>query len=207
MKKNSVWIIAALIAALVVAACGSAPVASAPAPAPAPAPAQEAPPPPPPSRAIPRPSWFNDVTPADVLWGIGFINLDDPTLAMQTATQLAQRDVATQLSVLVQSLLTNYARTAGTQNQSSSLRAIEGITKSVVNTNLSGAVPNARMQTDDGTWWVRVSLRKADALKAINDTVDSEAARYADFKAQEALKMLDTEVSKMQSKPLGITEE
>jgi hypothetical protein len=155
---------------------------------------------------VPTPPWFADIPPEDAFWGIGFIKMTNPTLAMQTATQLAQRDVAQQLGTLVQGMLTNYAREAGTLSNPSSIRAVEDITKSVVNTNLSGALPNARVQTADGTWWVRVSLQKADAKRAVNDVVESEAARFADFKAHEALKMLDAEVNKTQSKPLVVTE-
>ena len=189
MKKNSVWLIAAFIAAVVVAGCGS----SAPAVKET-ATAQEA--------APTVPDWLEDIPPRDALWGIGFIKLADETQAMQVATQVAQRAVAEQLGVLVQGMLNNYALTAGTANQESSVRAIENITRTLVNTSLSGATPNARKRMPDGTWWVRVSLQKADAKNAVTNIVDNQAAQFAEFKMRDALKNLDAELDKSQPKPL-----
>jgi hypothetical protein len=59
----------------------------------------------------------------------------------------------------------------------------------------------------DGTWWVRVSLRKTDAQKVANGVFENEASRYADFKAQEATKMLDAQIMQAQSKPTPRSED
>ena len=147
------------------------------------------------------PEWADDLPPEDAIWGIGIAKLQNQSLGLETATTRAQRDVARQLSVLVQGMLTDYAREAGTLNNSSSIQFIESVGRNLVNANLSGATPNARKLMPDGTWWVRVSLKKADAKKVINDTYDNEAARYAEFKAGEALKMMDANLAKFQSMP------
>ena len=153
------------------------------------------------------PEWVNDLPPEDAFWGIGYIKMTNQSLGLEQATNLAQRDVARQLSVLVQGMLTDYAREAGTQNNSSSVRFIESVGRNLVSAQLTGATPNARKLMPDGTWWVRVSLKKADAKKVITDTYDNEAASYAEFRAREGLKALDAELSKYQSKPSPRTEE
>ena len=194
MKKNSVWIITALIMALVVAGCGSAPAATAPVTA------QEA--------ALPTaPDWVDELPPEDALWGIGMAKLQNESLAQQAATSRARRAVAEQLSVLVQGMLTDYAREAGTISDSTSIQLVESVGRDVVSNSLSGAAPNARKRMPDGTWWIRVSLQKADAKKVAASAIDSEAARFADFKAQEALKMLDAQLDKNKPKPLVKTED
>ena len=155
-----------------------------------------------PSVQVPTgPAWVDEVPPEDVFYGIGIANLQNQNLAMQTAIARARRDVASQLSVLVQGMLIDYAREAGTYENSTSIQFIENVTRELVNANLSGASPDRRSQMNDKTWWVRVVLYKADAKKAINDVVDNEASRYAEFKADEALRMLDAQIDRAQSKP------
>jgi hypothetical protein len=147
------------------------------------------------------PEWVDELPPEDALWGIGIARLQNESLAQQTAVSRARRDVAGQLSILVQGMLIDYAREAGTLNDSTSIQFIESVSRDLIDANLSGSVPNARNRMSDGTWWVRVALNKADARKAVNDIVDNEAARFADFKAQEALKMLDQKLSEAEINP------
>jgi hypothetical protein len=153
------------------------------------------------------PKWADEMPPEDAFWGIGIARLQNESLAQQTATSRARQDAAGQLSVLVQGMLTDYAREAGTLNDSTSIQFIETVGRDLINANLSGAVPNARERMSDGTWWVRVALNKADAQKAVNDVVDNEAARFAEFKAQEALKMLDQKLAEASIKPTPRSED
>jgi hypothetical protein len=180
---NRYGFFAAAIGAVLLAGCGSTPAS---------------PPPPPPLNA---PEWVEELPPEDAFWGIGIARLQNESLAQQTATSRARRDVAGQLQILVQGMLTDYAREAGTVNDSTSIQFIESVGRDLVNATLAGAAPNARKRMPDGTWWVRVSIAKADAKKVVNDVIDNEAARFAEFKAQEALKMLDQQLAATQSKP------
>jgi hypothetical protein len=165
--------------------------------------------PPPESAAAPAsaPEWIDELPPEDAFWGIGTAKLQNESLAQQAATSRARRDVAGQLSVLVQGMLTDYTREAGTLNDSTSIQFIESVGRDLINANLSGASPNARKRMPDGTWWVRVALNKADAQKAITDVVDSESARFSSFKAQEALKMLDQKLVEAEVKPTPRSED
>jgi len=154
-----------------------------------------------------EPVWVDDLPEDDVFWGIGIAKLEDKSLGLETATARAQRDVARQISVLVQGMLTDAARAAGTLNNPNTSQFIQSVGRNLVNANLTGASPNARKLMPDGTWWVRVSLRKSEAKKVINDVYDSEAARFAEFKAKEGLKEMDAEIAKYKSKPVPRSED
>ena len=147
------------------------------------------------------PEWVNELPPRDEFWGIGFAKLQNEGLARETALSRARRDVAAQLSTLVQSMLTDYARESGTLQNTASIQSIERIAQELINVNLAGAVPNAQKRQDDGTWWIRVSLKKPDAQKVVNDVFATEASRYADFKAAEASRMMQDRINQTQSKP------
>lgn len=186
MKKLNL-LFALPLAALLLAACASQPAAQ---------PASAA------QKVSTVPDWYeNEVPPEDVFWGIGFAKLADDTTSVDRAGYRARRDVAAQLSAMVQAMLTDYTRTAGTLENSTSLQFIESVGRELINAQLNGAVINKRAHMEDGSWWIRVQFRKADAKKAITDIIDNEAAQFAEFKAQEALKMLDAQLANTQSKP------
>ena len=153
------------------------------------------------------PGWINDLPPNDEFWGIGLAKLQNESLARTTATSRARSDVAAQLSTLVQSMLTDYAREAGTLQNTTSIQFIESVTRNVVNMEVNGASPNKQEKMPDGTWWVRVVMKKADAQKQVSDIIESEASMYAEFKAQEALRMLDYQIGQTQSRPTPPSED
>jgi hypothetical protein len=99
---------------------------------------------------------------------------------------------------LVQGLLTDYAREAGLANNSVSTVHIENIGRNLVNANLTGARINKREMTTDGTWWVRVEVMNSEIKSTVNGIYDNEAARYAEWKKDEALKRLDSMLAAQQ---------
>jgi hypothetical protein len=135
------------------------------------------------------PEWISEVPPEDAFWGIGYVNLENKDLALWVAATLSWKDVAMQLSILVQSMLNDYAGEAETLIS-------ENITSKIAEVDFSGGLINTCEQTADGTWWVRVSLPKVEAREFINDIIGSEAARFADLKAQEVLKLLDAQLER-----------
>ena len=147
------------------------------------------------------PSWVDELPPSDMYWGIGFAKLQNEGLARDTATARARSNVAAQLGVLVQGMLTDYARESGTLNNSASIQSIERIGREIIDMNLTGATPNAQTRMNDGTWWGRVGISKANLQRELNDIFQTEASRYADFKSQEAQRMLDAQLKQAQSRP------
>jgi hypothetical protein len=184
MKRISVLVVVIAAVALTMG-CGSSPAASQ---------AQQA--------APPAPDWLEEIAPEDAFWGIGQAKLQNESLAMETAESRARRAAAMQISVMVQGMLTDYAKESGLAQNSRSIQSIERIGRDLVDMNVSGAIPNARKRMPDGTWWVRVSVKKADAQRSIGAIVNNEMADFAEFKADQALRMLDSQLGKNQSKPM-----
>ena len=150
------------------------------------------------------PDWIDELPGADVFWGIGVAKMQDASLALETATARATRDVARQLAVLTQGMIIDHSRQAGTINNPSTSQFAESVGRNLVNKNLVGATPVKRSRMPDGTYWVRVALKNGDAKKAVTESYDNEAARYSEFKAREALKMLDFELNKDKPQPTPV---
>jgi hypothetical protein len=69
--------------------------------------------------------------------------------------------------------------------------------------DVSGARPIKRWEAPDGTWWYLVEMRKSDAKSAAASILGNQEAAFAEFKAQQALQMLDAQLAKNE-KPLQV---
>jgi hypothetical protein len=177
-----------LIFALLAAGCGSTPAAA-------------------PTVGDPNmPPWINEQAPEDVLWGIGVSSNTSMSLRLTMADADARADIARQLQTLAQGMVTNYQREAGGITDAAAMGFQESINRQLTQATLTGAVRDLSWTTPDNkTLWVRVKMSKADAAKSVaaevDKVVESEASRYAEFKAMDSLKMMDTELDKYSSKP------
>ncbi|MDR0449979.1 MAG: LPP20 family lipoprotein [Treponema sp.] len=178
---------AALFLALSAFGCKSQPASTAPGP-------------------VTLPPWINDTAPEDVLWGIGSARQSSSQMSMTTAETRARADIARQLNTVVEGMITDYTRDAnmGTANQAT-IGLQESINRQLSQAQLTGARRDQLWTAPDGTFWARVVYSKADAAKfaadSIKNVVDNEEARYAEFKAMEAAKMMDEQLSKYKSDP------
>ncbi|MDR0630217.1 MAG: LPP20 family lipoprotein [Treponema sp.] len=137
----------------------------------------------------------------DAIFGIGSAKLATVNQSLTMAEARARQSLAFQLNANVQAMITDYARSAGTTNSQASLEFSESIGRQLTQTTLSGAIPVRREQTKDGTFWVLISYSKADAARAAADIIENEASRYAEFKAMEALKLMDQQLERIDTKP------
>jgi hypothetical protein len=130
-------------------------------------------------------------------------------MSMTMAETRARAGIARQLNAKVEDMVTDYSRDAGTVGSQTALSLQEVVTRQVTSMQLNGTRPLQRWKAPDGTYWFLLSYSKADAQKVlselINSTVDSEAARYAEFKTDEALRMLDAQLAKNE-KPVMVNE-
>jgi hypothetical protein len=133
------------------------------------------------------------------IYGFGSARLNNQELARQTAESRARRSIADNLSVQVQGMLTDYSREAGTLKESGSLQLIENVGRQTTNMKLNNVKILKRERSKDGTWWVLASYSKDAAKEELSNIIENEASRYADFKAQEALKMLDAQLDKQRN--------
>jgi len=151
------------------------------------------------------PEWLNDLPPAGMIWGIGTAKQSSTSMSMTTAEARARTSVARQLDALVQAMFTDYNLDAGNVNSQANTSLQEDVSRQITDINLSGSKPIKRWQAKDGTWWFLVEYNKANARKEIASILGNEEALYAQFKAQQALQILDAQLAK-NAKPLQVSE-
>ena len=170
MKK--IAIVALIIVAVILAGCGSSPSASAPVPS-------------------GMPPWINDIPPDDVIWGDGFANLANPQRNLETAEARARTAIARDLDSRVQAMFTDYFMEAGGANT----ELVESVSRQVTDMRLTGTRRVQAWEAPGGGLWVRVQYNKADARNAVASIINNQEALYAQFKAQQALALLDHQLS------------
>jgi len=156
-----------------------------------------------PGAATDVPPWLNDFPPEDAIWGIGSAKQSSVSMSMTTAEARARTAIARQLSTKVQAMFTDYNLDAGNVRNQASTSLQEDVSRQLTNMDVSGARPIQRWQGKDGTWWFLVEMKKADAKKQVASILGNEEAAYAQFKAQQALQMMDAQLAK-QNKPLVV---
>ncbi|MFP3042895.1 LPP20 family lipoprotein [Treponema primitia] len=149
------------------------------------------------------PEWLNDFPPEDLLWGVGIAKQSSDALSMSTAEARGRTALARQLSTKVEAMLTDYLRDAGTVGNQTALALQEDVSRQITSLQLNGARPTKRWKAPDGSWWILVEYKLSDAKSALTNVIDSEGARFAEFKAEDALKMLDAQLAKSE-KPLKV---
>jgi len=142
------------------------------------------------------PPWLNDLPGDDALWGIGSAKQTSPQASMTTAENRARTSLARQLNVKVQNMFTDYNLDAGNVKNQANTSLQEDVTRQITNMDVSGARTIQRWQGKDGTWWFLVEMKKADAKKQMASILGNEEAAFAQFKAQQALQMLDAQLAK-----------
>jgi len=152
------------------------------------------------------PPWVTEQPPEDMLWGIGVSSNAQQQMRMTMADSGARADLARQLQTMAQGMVTDYAREAGGIDNTAAMQFQETVSRQIAQANLQGAVRDVMWTTPDNkTLWIRLKISKADAAKSAaaeaQKAVDSEAARYAEFKAMDALKMMEMQLNKNSTSP------
>jgi hypothetical protein len=147
------------------------------------------------------PPWIDERAPADAFYGIGAARMQRQERSIPSATARARRDIAEQLNVLVQGMLIDYFDQGGNISNEDANDFTMSVGRELVNASLAGAEPINRTQTTDGYWWIRVALSKDDAKREIINTVNRQASRYSQVRAEDALRNLDTLLERTNSIP------
>jgi hypothetical protein len=149
------------------------------------------------------PPWINDIPDEGEIWGIGIAKQSSPAFSMQSAEERGRVAIARQLSSKVEAMFVDYNLDAGNSNSLANTSLQENVSRSITNMNVSGTRPIKRWQAPDGTFYILMALNKADAKAAVASILGNEEALYAQFKAQQALQMLDAQLAKNE-RPLQI---
>jgi hypothetical protein len=144
------------------------------------------------------PEWLNDLPPEDAIWGIGIAKQSSPSMSMTTAEARARVAIARQVQAKVQAMFTDYNLDAGNVNAQANASLQEDVSRQITNMDVSGARPIKKWEAPDGTWWFLVELKNADAKNTVASILRNEEAAFAQFKAQQALDMLDYQLEKQE---------
>jgi hypothetical protein len=136
---------------------------------------------------------------------VGAAKQSSEQMSMTVAEARARTGIARQLTIQVEAMLTDYMRDAGTVGSQTALSLQEDVSRQITSLQLNGARPLKRWKAPDATWWYLVEYKVSDAKAAISDVFNSEAAQFAEFKADEALRLLDAQLAKNE-KPVPVTE-
>ena len=140
----------------------------------------------------------NPVTSSTHLFGVGSARFsNNSSESMRAADARARTDLASKLGTEVQAMIIDYTRIAGTEiNQTTALTFYENISRQLTNATLRGVEVVQRDRSKDGTYWTLVRISKEDAAQVAAEIIESEASRYAEFKAMEALKMMEQQLNR-----------
>jgi hypothetical protein len=144
-------------------------------------------------------------TPDDQFVGLGMANLANDSLSRTTAQARARADIAAQVAVSVETMLTDYAQESGVDDNTQTLTFVERISKEVADIELRGAITKEQYPSSDGTWYVMVYFPKASLIDEVDDVfVRNEDAAFAEFKADQALARLDSEIEDNPPRSAGV---
>ena len=153
------------------------------------------------TKGLDVPDWFLVPPQADdMIYGIGVDTRSDMARAKDIAASRARADIAKQLSVTVETMLTDYFQEAGEGDNTQAIEMIESITKEVAEVDLKNAILKETYPVleKNGEYTMYV-LVEYDKTKAVEEEVSqifqrNESAAFAEFKSQQALERLNAEL-------------
>ncbi|MDR0718388.1 MAG: LPP20 family lipoprotein [Treponema sp.] len=136
----------------------------------------------------------------DYIYGVGSSSFKKQGDALKQADALAKVDIAEKLKTEVQSMVIDYTRNAGTEDNQTSLDFYESISRQLSNATLTNVEVVKREKMKNGSLWSLLRMSKSDAARdaaaAVAQAYENEASKYAEFKAMEALKMMEEQLDK-----------
>ncbi len=149
----------------------------------------------------PQPEWVNMVPKvADVHYETGYARLSNKANSIKRANADAKEKISQWINTKVQSVVVNYTSDFGAGDDRQAIEAYESISRQVSETSLMGVTQEAVWVDQEGGIWVLLSMPKENTLKAFEVASKSfeqnDAAAYAQFKMNEALKMLESTLAK-----------
>jgi len=150
---------------------------------------------------VPQPEWVNK-TPKDAenFYAIGYAKKSSKQISITAAEQDGRDQIARWVGTSVKNALTNYTNEAGEKANTQTITYFESISKQVAEQTLNGVERNEVWVDYEGGVYVLLMFPKANLNKAFEDETNAafsrnEAAAFAEFKAKEALQLLDKETA------------
>lgn len=190
MKKTGI-VLSILLAAIIMASCASAPDSTT---------VIEQPPE---RRDLPQ-FFLNPPVYEDQIVGLGMAKMSSDSISRQTAVARARTDIAFQMDTRVESMLTDYFQEAGSGEDVQAITFVESISKQITNIELKNAKTVEVYAAVDGNWYAMVTYPLRELVSEVENLFQrNETAAFAEFKADEAMRRLD---SSLEDQPLVTTE-
>jgi hypothetical protein len=131
----------------------------------------------------------------DVIYGVGAADYDDVNMAITMAENRARVSIARELDSRVKGMIDDMTQAAGASREDS-LSFAQTVSRTLTEARLSGARRVETGEADDGTIYVLVSMKKADASKQASDIINREKIKYAAFENWNAQRDMDAALDK-----------
>jgi hypothetical protein len=150
-----------------------------------------------------RPDWvLNPPQDEELIYGMGSAVSTNESRGWTMAENRARSSISYQITALVQGMQTDYQRQSGTDGNQVGMEFFEGIGRQLTDNALSGARVAKRGIGKDGTYYVLVSYAESAIRNTVSLQINNEGARYAEFKAKEALAAMDAALAKRRTPTL-----
>lgn len=177
MRRTLIYFAVIAIAAVLVA-CGSQPD-----PTP-----QQAP------EEIPE-FYLNPPMAEDAIYGVGSAKMSTLDNSRRMALSRARNDIAFQMRAVIESSIVDYAQEAGVDGNNQVISFVENVSRQVTETTLQGARTEEVAMGSDGTVYALVSYPRNGFEEAAQEAFSrNEDAAFAEFKADQALEYLDSQL-------------
>lgn len=148
------------------------------------------------AEGVPQPDWVNS-TPraADVHYETGYAKLSNKANSIKRANADAKEKISQWINTTVETVVVNYTSDMGSGDDRQALEAFESISRQTSNNALMGVTQESLWVDPDNGVWVLLSMPKENTVKAFEAASKefelNEAAMYAEYKMDGALKMLE----------------
>lgn len=154
------------------------------------------------AEGVPMPEWVRNIPKAeDVMYFVGEgRGGKTPTAKKNSALQDAARQIGDWKSSTIKSAIKDYVQEAGETGNTQSLELLETTSIARANADTSGMLQKLTWVNQDGNYVILVEYPKSDLKNSfkssLNEFVRNESAAYAEFKADEAFRLLEAEMDK-----------
>ena len=139
--------------------------------------------------------YLNPPAAEDAIYGVGDAKMSTLSLSRTMALSRARDDIARQVEVLVKNAITDYAQEAGEGDNKQTIEFIETVSRQLVEVTLKGLKTKEVAVGKDGTVYALVEYPINTLLDAANETfARNEASAFAEFKADQALQKMNSEL-------------
>ncbi len=144
------------------------------------------------------PKWFmKPPTSSDMIYAVGAAKKQNPSLALNAATQRARDEIARSVTVKVQNMMKDFMQESGVGENAQALEFTESVSKQVADVSLTGSVRTKTATGKDGTIYVLVEYSLDGARQAALTEANKQEALYNEFKADQGFKDLEEAIRNM----------